>query len=165
MVGCAYLVIIPMPEQADSMNSTSSNEPSNVYYGLTSQKSCEKYLFLKSTIVINLPKNTCNSPMRELIGSVMVSSPLLPAFGTLSHLLYFRLPSIFLPSKGRSITTLGTDQMAWFFFIILIRGFIKLHLFSFSYAMQTQERTHCACSVFPFIKKKKKKKKTCQIPF
>ena len=49
-----------------------------------------------------------NSPMRELIGSVMVSSPLLLTFGTLSLLLYFRLPSTFLPSKGRSITTLGT---------------------------------------------------------
>ena len=46
-----------------------------------------------------------NSPMRELIGSVMVSSPLLLAFGTLSLLLYFQLPSTFLPSKGRSITT------------------------------------------------------------
>ena len=49
-----------------------------------------------------------NSQMRELIGSVMVSSPLLPAFGTLSFLLYFWLPSTFLPSKVRSITTLGT---------------------------------------------------------
>ena len=46
-----------------------------------------------------------NSPMRELIGSVMVSSLLLPAFGTLSLLLYFRLPSTFLSSKGKSITT------------------------------------------------------------
>ena len=44
-----------------------------------------------------------NSPARELISSVMVSSSLLPAFGTLSHFLYFRLPS-----NGRSITTLGT---------------------------------------------------------
>ena len=34
--------------------------------------------------------------------------PLLLTFGTLSLLLYFRLPSTFLPSKGRSITTLGT---------------------------------------------------------
>ena len=32
-----------------------------------------------------------NSPMRELIGSVMVSSPLLLTFGTLSLLLYFQL--------------------------------------------------------------------------
>ena len=34
-----------------------------------------------------------NSPMQELIGSVMIFSPLLPAFGTLSLLLYFQLPS------------------------------------------------------------------------
>ena len=46
--------------------------------------------------------------MRELIGSVMVSSPLLPAFETLSLLLYLQLPSIFLPFKGRSIITFGT---------------------------------------------------------
>ena len=76
-----------------------------------------------------------NSPMRELIGSVMVSSLLLPSFGTLSLLLYFRLPSTFLPSKGRSITTLGTG---WHdFFIILFRYFIKLfysfHYISFSF--------------------------------
>ena len=101
-----------------------------------------------------------NSPMRELIGSVMVSSPLLLTFGTLSHLLYFRLPSTFLPSKGRSITTLGTR---WhdFFFITLFRYFtivllFTLHFFSFSQGMQTRERAHCARSVFPFIKKKKK---------
>ena len=63
--------------------------------------------------------------MRELIGSVMASSLLLPTFGTLSLLLYFQLPSTFLPSKGRSITTLGTR---WhdFFFITLFRYFIKL---------------------------------------
>ena len=77
-----------------------------------------------------------NSPMRELIGSVMVSSPLLPVFGTLSLLPYFRFPSTFLPSKGRSITTLGTR---WHdFFINLFRYFYKivlffsLHFFSFS---------------------------------
>ena len=77
-----------------------------------------------------------NSPMRELIGSVMVSSLLLPAFGTLSLLLYFRLPSTFLPSKGRSITTLGT---IWHdFFITLFRYFIFL-LYSF----------HCLSFPFP----------------
>ena len=59
-----------------------------------------------------------NSPMRELIGSVMVSSPLLLAFGTLSLLLYFRLPSTFLPSKGRSITTLGTRWHDFFFLLL-----------------------------------------------
>ena len=101
-----------------------------------------------------------NSPMRELIGSVMVSSPLLLTFGTLSLLLYFRLPSTFLPSKGRSITTLGAR---WHdFFITLFRYFtivlfFTLHFFSFSQGMQTRERAHCARSVFPFIKKKKKK--------
>ena len=101
-----------------------------------------------------------NSPMRELIGSVMVSSPLLLTFGTLSLLLYFRLPSTFLPSKGRSITTLGTR---WhdFFFITRFRYFtivlfFTLHFFSFSQGMQTRERAHCVRSVFPFIKKKKK---------
>ena len=57
-----------------------------------------------------------NSPMRELIGSVMVSSLLLPTFGTLSLPLYFRLPSTFLPSKGRSITTLGARWHDFFFY-------------------------------------------------
>ena len=57
-----------------------------------------------------------NSPMRELIGSVMVSSPLLLAFGTLSLLLYFQLPSTFLHSKGRSITTLGTRWHDFFYY-------------------------------------------------
>ena len=96
----------------------------------------------------------------QLISSVMVSSPLLLTFGTLSLLLYFRLPSTFLPSKGRSITTLGTR---WHdFFITLFRYFtiilfFTLHFFSFSQGMQTRERAHCVRSVFPFIKKKKKK--------
>ena len=49
-----------------------------------------------------------NSPRQELISLVMVSSLLLPACQTLSHLLYFWLPSTFLLSKGRSITTLET---------------------------------------------------------
>ena len=57
-----------------------------------------------------------NSPMRELIGSVMVSSLLLPTFGTLSLPLYFRLPLTFLPSKGRSITTLGARWHDFFFY-------------------------------------------------
>ena len=75
-----------------------------------------------------------NSPMQELIGSVMVSSPLLPAFGTLSLLLHFWLPSTFLPSKGRPITTLGTR---WHdFFYCPFRYFISLfyfHCLSFSF--------------------------------
>ena len=57
-----------------------------------------------------------NSPVQELIGSVMISPPLLPAFGTLSFLLYFGLPSTFLPSKGRSITTLGTSWHDFFYY-------------------------------------------------
>ena len=48
--------------------------------------------------------------------SVMVSSLLLPTFGTLSLPLYFQLPSTFLPSKGRSITTLGAR---WHDFFLL----------------------------------------------
>ena len=65
-----------------------------------------------------------NSPMRELIDSVMVSSLLFPTFGTLSLPLYFRLPSTFLLSKGRSTTTLGTR---WHnFSITLFRYFINL---------------------------------------
>ena len=106
-----------------------------------------------------------NSPMRELIGSVMVSSPLLLTFGTLSLLLYFRLPLTSLPSKGRSITTLGTRWHDFFFFFITLFRyftivlFFTLHFFSFSQGMQTRERAHCARSVFPFIKKNKKKKR------
>ena len=38
VVGYAYLVIIPRPEQADRMNSTSSNEPSNIYHGFSQNK-------------------------------------------------------------------------------------------------------------------------------
>ena len=72
--------------------------------------------------------NVWNSLMQELIGSVMVSSLLLPTFGTLSLPLYFRLPSTFLPSKGRPITTLGTR---WHdFFITLFRYYINL-IYSF----------------------------------
>ena len=51
-----------------------------------------------------------NSLMRELIGSVMVSSLLLPAFGTLS-LLNFRLPSF----KRQGYHHLR-DQMAFFYY-------------------------------------------------
>ena len=65
-----------------------------------------------------------NSPTRELIGSVMVSSLLLPTFGTLFLPLYFWLPLTFLPSKGRSITTFGTR---WHDFLITVyRYFINL---------------------------------------
>ena len=77
-----------------------------------------------------------NSPMRELIGSVMVSSPLLLTFGTLSLLLYFRLPSTFLPSKGGSITTLGTRWHDFFFlllFLDILQLFYSLHCTSFPF--------------------------------
>ena len=53
-----------------------------------------------------------NYPMQQLIGSVMVSSPLLLTFGTLSLLLYFRLPSTFLPSFKRQVYHHLRDQMA-----------------------------------------------------
>ena len=55
--------------------------------------------------------------MQELIGSVMISSLLLPTFGTLSLLLYFRLPS-----KGRSITTLGTRWHDVFYYKGIVTG-------------------------------------------
>ena len=56
----------------------------------------------------------------------MVSSLLLPTFGTLSLPLYFRLPSTFLSSKGRSIATLGTR---WHdFFIALFKYFINFFI-------------------------------------
>ena len=78
-----------------------------------------------------------NSPMRELIGSVMVSSPLLLTFGTLSLLLYFRLPLTFLPSKGRSITTLGTRCHDFLFVLLLfldiLQLFYSLHYTSFPF--------------------------------
>ena len=54
------------------------------------------------------------------IGSVMVSSLLLPTFGTLSLPLYFRLPSTFLPSKGKSNTTLGARWHDFFIFYFLL---------------------------------------------
>ena len=58
-----------------------------------------------------------NSPKQELIGSLMVSSLLLPAFGTLSLLLYFQLPSTFLPSFKRQVYHHLMDRMAWFFLL------------------------------------------------
>ena len=121
------------------------------------------YISVKLTIIKGVP-----SPMRELIGSVMVSSLLLPTFGTLSLPLYFRLPSTFLPSKGRSIATLGTR---WHdFFITLFKNFIKLFYsfyclsFPFLEGCRLEKGAHCARSVFPFIIKKKKKKKTSRSP-
>ena len=76
-----------------------------------------------------------------LLGSVMVSSLLLPPFGTLSLLLYFWLPSTSLPSKSRSIATLGIrwHDFFFFFFFTLFRYFINLF-----YSFQ--------CLSFPFLK-------------
>ena len=111
-----------------------------------------------------------NSPMRELIGSVMVSSLLLPTFGTLSLPLYFRLPSTFLPSKGRSITTLGArwhDFFIFLFFITLFRCslltlfryFIKLFYYtSFPFSRDADSRKGTLCPFCVPIHKKKKKK-------
>ena len=56
-----------------------------------------------------------NSPVRELIVSVMVSSLLLPTFGTLSLPLYFRLPSTFLPFKRQVYHHLGTRWHDFFY--------------------------------------------------
>ena len=51
-----------------------------------------------------------NSPMQELIGSVMVSSPMLPALGTLSLLVF---PASFnLPFFKRQVYHHLRDQMA-----------------------------------------------------
>ena len=110
-----------------------------------------------------------NSPMQELIGSVMVSSLLLPAFGTLSLLLYFWLPSTSLSSKSKSITTLGTR---WhdLFFITRFRYFIFLyysfncHSFPFPKGCRL-EKGHIVpvlCS-HSYNKKKKKKKKVFKV--
>ena len=77
-----------------------------------------------STRQATFAHNYCVELSNARIGSVMVSSLLLPTSGTLFLPLYFRLPSTFLPSKGKSITTLGTR---WHdFFITLFKYFINL---------------------------------------
>ena len=75
-----------------------------------------------------------NSPMRELIGSVMVSSLLLPTFGTPSFFCNFCLPFL-----KRQVYHHLRDHMAQFFFITLFRYFINL-FYSFQYLS------------FPFLK-------------
>ena len=99
-----------------------------------------------------------NSPMQELIGSVMVSSLLLPAFGTLSFLLYFRLPSTFLPSKGRSITTLGTRWHDFFYYLFryFIILFYSFHCLSFPFLRDSDSRKGTLCPFCVPIHKKKK---------
>ena len=99
--------------------------------------------------------------MQELIGSVMVSSLLIPAFGTLSLLLYFRLPSTFLPSKGRSITTLGTRWQFFFYypFRYSVNLFYSFSCLLFLFLSYADSRTGTLCPLCVPIKKKKKKKK------
>ena len=100
-----------------------------------------------------------NSPMRELIGSVMVSSLPLPAFGTLSLLLYFQLPSTFFPSKGRSITTLRTRWQDFFllpFLDILSICFILFIAFLFLFLRDADSKKGTLC---PFCVPTHKKKK------
>ena len=64
--------------------------------------------------------------MEELIGSRMVSCLLFSPL-KLYLLLYFRLPSTFLPSKARSIITLGTRWHDFFYYPFQI--FYKFALF------------------------------------
>ena len=74
-------------------------------------------------------------------GEIFAASVYWKVFGTLSFLLYVRLPSTFLPSKNRSITTLGTRWHDFFFFFLdtLFRYFINMS-YSFHYIS------------FPFLK-------------
>ena len=102
-------------------------------------------------------------------GEIFAASVYWKVFGTLSFLLYFRLPSTFLPSKSRSITTLGTRWHDFFFFFnTLFRYFINL-FYSFHYIpfpflngcrlRNSRKGTLCPFSVPIHLKKKKKKKK------
>ena len=104
--------------------------------------------------------------MQELIGSVMVSSLLLPVLGTLSLLLYFQLPSTFLPSKGRSITTLGTRWHDFFLLPFLDILFIRFILFIAFLCLFLRDTDSRKGTLHPFcvpIHLKKKKKKNCHI--
>ena len=89
----------------------------------------------------------------------MASSLLLPAFGSLSLLLYFLLPSTFLSSKGRSITTLGTRRHDFFFINVFGYFFLfySFHCLSFPFPRDADSRKG---TLYPFcvpIHKKKKK--------
>ena len=69
-----------------------------------------------------------NSPVEEFISSMMVSPPLLPTCGILFHVLFFQLPSTYLPLKGWSITTLRTrwhDFLSFFFTYKLLSPFFR----------------------------------------
>ena len=71
-----------------------------------------------------------NSPMQELINSVMVFSLLLPPMElSPTCFFFFWLPSTFLPSKGRSATTFGTGWHDFFFFFFF---FFFLHIYYYS---------------------------------
>ena len=83
-----------------------------------------------------------------------------------NSLLYFWLPLTFLPSKGRSTTTLRTKWHDFFLlpFLDILYKFVLFFFTAFLFlflGMQTQERAHCARSVFPFIKKKEKENCVC----
>ena len=91
--------------------------------------------------------------VQELIGSVMASSLLLLNFGTISLLLYFQFPSTFLPSKGWSITTLGTrwhDFSLLPFLDILQKLFYSFHYISFPFLkgcrLKKRHFVHVLCS-------------------
>ena len=108
----------------------------------------------RSTQRASLAHNYCE----ELISSVMVSSLLLPTFGALSLLLYFRHPSTFLPSK---------EGMIFFilpFLNILSICFILFTVFLFLFLRDTDSRKGTLCPFCVPIHRKKEKKnlnKTC----
>ena len=135
-------------------------------------------LYLRTSVHIShfICKIVWNSPMQELIGSLMVSSlllpafgtlsllVLLPAFGTLSFLVYIWLPSTFLSSKGRSIITRGTRWHDFFFFIFLLPildiNFYSFYCFSFPFPKECRlKKGHIVLILCSHLFKKKKKKK------
>ena len=94
------------------------------------------------SFLLLLTSGTCvELSVQELIDSVMVSFLLFLTIGTLS-LLYFQLPSTFLPSKGRSITTL---EIRWHFFSLCINYYYLFQCFSNLFYS-------CHCLPFPFLK-------------
>ena len=97
----------------------------------------------------------------RIIGSVMVFSLLFSACGTLSHLLYFCLPS-----KGRSVTTLGTRWHDFLFFsayrvlfpFLNILAICYILVIAFLFFRDTDLRKGALCPFCVPIHKKKKKK-------
>ena len=115
-----------------------------------------------------------NSPMRELIGSVMVSSLLLPTFGTLPSSVF--PPSFNLPSLKRQVYHHLRGLMAWFFLfsitlfrcflLTLFRYFIKLFYYtSFPFSRDADSRKGTFCPFWVPIHKRKKKKKSFKSMF